>query len=270
VRTSDVDVADSTAPDPGTDRYNILGRDSSGVLWQYQGSGSASAPFLTRYRVGPGWNAYDMVTSLTALRADGTGDMVARDKSGLLWYYKGSGNPSAPFEPRTKIGGGWYVYDTVTGARDLTGDGKADLVARDKYGVLWLYKGTGTQSAPFEPRTRIGGGWNIYSALADTGDLNGDGEADLVARDTNGELWLYKGTGNATAPYQKRAPIGGGWNIYSVLRGPSDLNRDGLPDLIARDKDGVLWFYRGTGSASAPFAPRTRIGSGWNMYGMII
>jgi hypothetical protein len=218
VRTSDVDVADSTAPDPGTDRYNILGRDSSGVLWQYQGSGSASAPFLTRYRVGPGWNAYDMVTSLTALRADGTGDMVARDKSGLLWYYKGSGNPSAPFEPRTKIGGGWYVYDTVTGARDLTGDG----------------------------------------------------EADLVARDTNGELWLYKGTGNATAPYQKRAPIGGGWNIYSVLRGPSDLNRDGLPDLIARDKDGVLWFYRGTGSASAPFAPRTRIGSGWNMYGMII
>jgi len=270
VRASDVDVVKSTAPDPGTDRYNILGRDSSGVLWQYQGSGSASAPFLTRYRVGSGWNTYDIVTSLTALRADGTGDMVARDKDGVLWYYKGSGNPSAPFRARTKVGGGWNMFDTFTGARDLTGDGKADLIARDKNGVLWLYKGTGTTSAPFATRTQIGGGWNMFNALADTGDLTGDGKADLVARDKSGVLWLYKGTGSASAPFATRTRIGGGWNTYTVLRGPSDLNRDGRPDLVARDSSGVLWFYKGTGSASAPFATRTQIGSGWNMFTMIV
>ncbi len=270
VRTSDVDVVNSAAPDPGTDRYNILGRDSSGTLWQYQGSGSATAPFLTRYRVGPGWNTYDTVTSLTALRADGTGDMVARDRTGVLWYYKGSGKPSAPFLSRTRIGPGWNIYTVITGARDLTGDGRADLVARDTSGVLWLYKGTGNTAAPFATRTRIGPGWNMYNALADTGDLTKDGRADLVARDTSGVLWLYKGTGNATAPYAARTRIGPGWNVYDVLRGPSDLNRDGLPDLIARDKDGVLWFYRGTGTATAPFASRTRIGPGWNMYSMIV
>ncbi|MFI2437298.1 N-acetylmuramoyl-L-alanine amidase [Streptomyces sp. NPDC018693] len=270
VRASDVQVVNSTAPDPGTNRYNILGRDSSGVLWQYQGTGSATAPFLSRYRVGGGWNTYNAVTTLTALRADGTGDMVARDTGGVLWYYKASGNPSAPFAPRVRVGGGWSIYNTFTGARDLDRDGRPDLIARDGGGVLWFYKGTGSTTAPFAPRTRIGAGWNIYNALTDTGDLTGDGKADLIARDGSGVLWLYKGTGSATAPFAPRTRIGAGWNIYSLLRGPSDLDRDGRPDLIARDKDGVLWFYKGTGSATAPFAPRTRVGAGWNIYNMVI
>ncbi|MFG3084414.1 hypothetical protein ACGFY1_26800, partial [Streptomyces parvulus] len=64
--------------------------------------------------------------------------------------------------------------------------------------------------------------------------------------------------------------IGGGWSAYDVLNGPSDLNRDGVPDLVARDKDGVLWFYQGTGSATAPFKARARVGGGWNTYNMIV
>lgn len=264
VRTADVQLVKGTAPDPGTDRYNLLGRDASGVLWQYQGTGSASSPFFGRFRVGGGWDTYNAITTLTALRADGTGDMVARDKSGVLWYYKGSGNPSAPFERRTKVGGGWSVYDVITGARDITGDGKPDLIARDKSGGLWLYQGTGNASAPFRTKSAIGSGWNTYTALTDTGDLTGDGRPDLVARDKNGVLWLYKGKANAASPYERRTSIGSGWNTYNVLRGPSDLNRDGRPDLVGRDKNGVLYFYKGTGSASAPFERRTTIGTGWN------
>ncbi len=270
VRASDVDVVNSTAPDPATDRYDILGRDSSGVLWQYQGTGSGSTPFLSRYRAGWGWNIYTMVTSLTALRADGTGDMTARDKDGVLWYYKGSGDPSAPYLPRTRVGAGWNIYDVVTGARDLTADGRPDMVARDRDGVLWLYQGTGDTARPFLPRTRIGAGWQIYDALTDTGDFTADGKADLIARDTDGGLWLYRGTGNATAPYAPRTKIGWGWNIYDLLLGPSDLDRDGRPDLIARDPDGGLWLYRGTGNATAPYTSRTKIGWGWNIYDMIV
>lgn len=29
---------------------------------------------------------------------------------------------------------------------------------------------------------------------------------------------------------------------------------------------GALWLYRSTGKAAAPFATRTKIGSGWNTY----
>ncbi|MFI8346069.1 N-acetylmuramoyl-L-alanine amidase [Streptomyces sp. NPDC085596] len=270
VRTTDVDVTNGAAPDPATDRYDILARDASGVLWQYQGSGSATSPFLTRYRVGGGWSAYNTVTPLTALRADGTGDMVARDADGVLWYYKGSGKPSAPFQGRVKVGGGWSVYDTITGTRDLNGDGKPDLIGRDKTGVLWFYQGTGSTTAPFAARAKVGGGWNTYDTLTSTGDLTGDGKADLIGRDKTGALWLYKGTGSATAPFAARTKIGGGWGAYDKLLGPSDLNRDGKPDLIARDKSGALWFYQGTGSATAPFAARTAIGSGWNIYNLFL
>jgi hypothetical protein len=47
----------------------------------------------------------------------------------------------------------------------MTGDGHADLVARDSHGVLWLYKGTGKASAPYAPRVEIGSGWNTYKLI---------------------------------------------------------------------------------------------------------
>ncbi|EYT81671.1 hypothetical protein CF54_18095 [Streptomyces sp. Tu 6176] len=270
VRAEDVQVVKGTAPDAATDRYNVLGRDASGVLWQYQGSGSASGPFLLRYRVGGGWDTYDLVTPLTALRADGTGDMVARDKSGVLWYYKGTGKPSAPFAGRTKVGSGWNTYNALTGARDVTGDGVPDLIGRDGSGVLWLYRGTGDATAPFAARTRVGPSWNTYDNLTSTGDVTGDGKADLIARDTSGVLWLYQGTGDATAPYATKSRVGPGWNTYNVLVGPSDLDKDGKPDLVARDASGGLWFYKGTGDAAAPFATKSSVGGGWNTYDTII
>ncbi|MFV2119481.1 N-acetylmuramoyl-L-alanine amidase, partial [Streptomyces sp. Act-28] len=270
VSAADVEEVPATAPDPGTDRHDTLVRDGSGVLWQYQGTGNAASPFFTRYRLGSGWNAYDAVTSSTALRADGTGDVVARDGAGALWYYRGSGNPSAPLAARVYVGKGWQVYDRVNGARDLTGDGLADLVARDGSGYLWLYRGTGSATAPFTTRTAIGRGWQIYDAMAGTDDLTGDGRADLVARDGSGTLWLYQGTGSATAPYTARTAIGPGWQIFGALAGPGDLDKDGRADQIARDGNGELWFYRGTGNASAPFAARTSIGPGWQIYDLFV
>ncbi|MFC8710538.1 N-acetylmuramoyl-L-alanine amidase [Streptomyces sp. NPDC057197] len=267
VRAEDVQFVKGTAPDAGTDRYDVLARDTSGVLWQYQGSGSAAGPLLTRYRVGHGWGAFDTVTALTALRADGTGNVVARDSAGTLYYYRGSGNPTAPFLTGIKAGSGWNGY-TMVGARDLTGDGEADLLGRDSSGVLWLYQGTGDSYGPLGARTRVGSGWGGYT-LTGGGDVTGDGKADLVARDGSGVLWLYPGTGDVNAPFGARIRIGTGWTAYT-LAGARDLNGDGKPDLIARDGSGAVYLYPGTGNSAALFGARSQIGSGWNIYDTII
>ncbi|MCX4980390.1 N-acetylmuramoyl-L-alanine amidase [Streptomyces sp. NBC_00572] len=267
VKASDVVEAAPAAPVATTNRYNLLARDTAGVLWQYQGTGKGA--FLNRYRVGSGWGAYNTITPMTALRADGTGDAVAREASGVLWYYQGSGNPSSPFKTRLKTGGGWQVYDRILGVRDLNGDSKPDLIAREKSGVLWYYQGTGTPSAPFATRLRVGGGWQTYNQLISTGDLNADGKADLVARDTTGVLWYYQGTGKPTAPYATRVRVGGGWGAYNSMVGPSDLDMDGKVDLVARDGSGALWFYKGTGKPTAPFATRVQVGPGWQIYNLI-
>ncbi|MGW7595768.1 FG-GAP repeat domain-containing protein, partial [Streptomyces rubiginosohelvolus] len=216
VKAADVQTSTSVAPVSATDRYNMIGRDSAGRIWQYQGTGSASSPYYRRYQVGYGWGGYTAITAMTALRADGTGDFVARDKDGVLWYYRGSGNPDKPYLGRLKIGSGWNQYSSLNGMRDLDGDDKPDLIARNSAGDIYFYKGTGEPSKPFEPKAKIGYGWQIYDAIVSTGDLNGDGKADFVARDKSGVLWIYTGTGSATKPYDKRVKIGSGWGKYKL------------------------------------------------------
>ncbi len=267
VKQSDIAEAPGATPVATNNRYNLLARDASGVLWQYQGMGGGA--FLTRYRVGSGWNAYNTITPMTALRADGTGDAVARDASGVLWYYQGSANPSSPFKGRLQVGSGWQAYDRIMGVRDVTNDGKPDLIAREKSGVLWLYKGTGVPSAPFATRSRVGAGWQAYNAIVSTGDLSGDGKADLVARDASGVLWSYQGTGSVTQPFATRTRVGAGWQAYNTIVGPSDLDGDGKVDLIGRDGTGTLWSYKGTGSLTTPFATRAKVGSGWQIYNLV-
>ncbi|WP_374190326.1 N-acetylmuramoyl-L-alanine amidase [Streptomyces sp. NE5-10] len=270
VKESEVTEAPSVAPVSTTDRNNILARDSAGVLWQYQGSGNPAAPFLTKYRVGAGWQGYDILTPMSFLRADGTGDAVARDKDGVLWYYKGSGNPNTPFKARQRVGGGWQVYDKLLGVGDMNADGRTDLIARDKTGVLWLYKNTGASPNPFATRVKVGGGWQTYNELISTGDMTGDGRPELIARDKTGVLWLYKNTGGSPNPYATRAQVGGGWQAYNTMVGAGDLDKDGKADLIARDASGVLWFYKNTGGYPNPYAPKAQVGGGWQAYNLIV
>ncbi|MFJ3817192.1 FG-GAP repeat domain-containing protein [Streptomyces sp. NPDC090056] len=198
---------------------DLITRDASGTLWYYDRQNSDDTPYATRVRIGPGWNAYDRITGAGDLDRDGFADLVARDKSGILWFYGGTGRltDNNRLKARVRVGGGWQAYDRLAGGADLSGDGRADLLARDKAGILWLYKGTGSATVPYATRIRIGGGWQVYDQLVVTGDLTDDGRPDAVARDKTGTLWLYKGTGSATAPFATRTPVGGGWNTYNQL-----------------------------------------------------
>ncbi|MFC9734328.1 FG-GAP repeat domain-containing protein [Streptomyces roseolus] len=197
---------------------DVVARDASGTLWYYDRQLVNDKPFAPRVRVGTGWNVYDRIDGAGDLDRDGYIDLLARDKAGVLWLYKGTGSfTGARFKARVRVGGGWGAYDRLAGGADLTADGRADLLARDRAGVLWLYRGTGDATRPYTARTQIGGGWQSYDQLVITGDLTDDGRADAVARDRTGVLWLYKGTGKATGPFTARTRIGSGWNTYNQL-----------------------------------------------------
>ncbi|MEV4427395.1 FG-GAP repeat domain-containing protein [Streptomyces sp. R-07] len=261
-RTSTFSIVSSRPVPP---HYAMLARDKSGNLLWHRGTGKAATPFVDwTENVGRGWGIYNALAKLSPITVQATGGgVVGRDSSGVLWYYRTTGHEFEPLTARTKVGGGWGVYNSLTGVGDVTGDRLADLIARDTAGVLWLYKGTGGTTAPFAARTRIGAGWGVYNQLTGPGDFTGDGKADLIARDTAGALWLYKGTGSATAPFAPRVKVGTGWGIYSQVSGPGDLTDDGKADLIARDTAGVFWLYKGTGSATAPYSSRVKLGTGW-------
>ncbi|MEU2230163.1 FG-GAP repeat domain-containing protein [Streptomyces vietnamensis] len=201
---------------------------------------------------GGGWNTYDRIIAPGNLAGSSYADLLGRDRTGALWYYRGTGHS---FAPRTKVGSGWQIYDKLTAGSDLTGDGRPDLLATDRSGVLWLYKATGNEQAPFAPRKKIGGGWGGYNRLTATGNLAGGPTGDLVARDASGVLWLYLGKGDGT--FAVRTRISGGWNQYTDLVGIGDADKDGRADLLAVDHRGTTTdgadIYRGTGDYRAPF-----------------
>lgn len=165
--------------------------------------------------IGRGWQIYDKVLSPGNLGGAPEADLMAVDKAGVMWVYLGY--PDGRVSDRVRIGANWDQYTEIAGQGDLTGDGKPDIVARDKAGTLWLYKGTGDYKAPFEPRAKIGGGWNMYDRLLSVGDLDADGRSDLVARTPGGDLYRYSGTGDASAPYGTPVKIGWGYDIFNLL-----------------------------------------------------
>ncbi|MFD3994786.1 FG-GAP repeat domain-containing protein [Streptomyces sp. NPDC058583] len=243
--------------DDGT--ADLLVRDAAdGVLWRFGTRPTAPGGSLTdtgATRVGSGWGSYDQLVSVGNVAGGSESDSVARDRSGALWLYRGTGDRNAPLAARTLIGRGWQVYDRITGGSDLTGDGRADLVATDRAGDLYLYKGTGSATAPFATRKKIGVGWGIYNQLTATGNLAGGPAGDLVARDKAGVLWLYLGKGDGT--FAARSRIGTGWGTFTGLTAVGDANGDGRADLVAWNGDET--FYAGTGDWKAPFKPGARV-----------
>ncbi|MGW8767248.1 FG-GAP repeat domain-containing protein [Streptomyces sp. NPDC055815] len=166
------------------------------------------------------WGAFNLLAGPGDLTGDGKGDLLARDTSGNLYVYRSATTDYYPlFDTRVRIGSGWNAYDRIVGAGDYTGDGRADIVARTPSGDLYLYAGTGTMTAPFKARVKVGSGWQAYSKLAAIGDVDGDGRGDLLAADRAGDLYRYSSTGGTPGPasFRARVRIGTGWNMYREL-----------------------------------------------------
>lgn len=145
----------------------------------------------------------------------------------MLWLHQ---SDHQKLLPRTKVGGGWNIYTQITGGSDLNGDGRGDLLATDKDGVLWFYASTGNAAAPFTARQKIGGGWGVYNLLTAPGNIAGASGGDLLARDKDGVLWLYLGKGDGT--FTARRQVGGGWQKYTHII-PAGKNGKGVADLYA-------------------------------------
>ncbi|MFK8909887.1 FG-GAP-like repeat-containing protein [Streptomyces sp. YS-3] len=213
---------------------------------------------------GAGWTGADTMSAAVPfddVDGDGTNDVLVRLSSGELRLYKPAGKALTSATPYAKIGGGWNIFDVLTSPGDMTGDGHADVLAREaSTGDLYLYEANG--SGNFKARVKIGTGWKSYLLAAGGGDLNGDGRADLIARDSSGVLWLYPGTGKGTL--DTRVKLGGGWQVYDTLVGVGDMTGDGKLDLVARDTTGVLWSYAADGKGN--FYGRNKVGGGWQMY----
>uniref|UniRef100_A0AAU2A3Q6 FG-GAP-like repeat-containing protein n=1 Tax=Streptomyces sp. NBC_00093 TaxID=2975649 RepID=A0AAU2A3Q6_9ACTN len=197
------------------DRCNdVLVRLSSGALRAYRPAcGKAATPSTPYTALGTGWNQYDVLTSPGDVDGDRRPDLVARQAStGDVFLFKGTS--TGKLSARVKVGARWTGYKKIVGVGDLNGDGRGDLVAQDKSNELWRFDGTGTGA--FKARVKIANDWGTpYNVVVGVGDFTGDGRADLVSRDTAGNVWRNNGTGKGT--FGPRTRIATGWQGYKAV-----------------------------------------------------
>lgn len=142
---------------------DLLSVDSGGYLWIYPGKGNGT--FGTRVQVGYGWNQYNSLRAHGDFTGDGKTDLIARQAStGDLYLYKGTGKSgTGAFSTRVKVRSAWTGYNAFDAVGDITGDGRADFLARTPGGTLYLYKGTGKATSEiFATRISVGTGFEQY------------------------------------------------------------------------------------------------------------
>ena len=204
--------------------------------------------------------------ALADLDADGDLDMVLANESNPddptranLALYRNEGTPGAPrfvLEDADWLGLAYDfgAYAPVFG--DLDGDGDLDLLVGGFNGRFAFLRNVGTAGRPEYVREddRWGGIDTGQYARATLGDLDGDGDLDLVGGSSNGRVGVYRNVGTAAEARFTTAPNGKPDSLDAAFRDqiglPEEVEGDSAPALGDLDGDGDLDLLVGTAAGA--------------------
>ncbi len=195
-----------------------------------------------------------------------------------VWFYKNIGANNLPnFNYQTNNFLQSEMIDHGLGSIpvmvDQNGDGTKDLIVAnffrykpviDKESCFLAYRNTGTNLAP--EFTYLSNNYlDVLSqglglrAIPTFGDLDGDGDQDMIIGRDNGTLLKYSntaGSGNSLA-YGTSSVLQnsvGGTISVTAYAAPQlfDLNSDGLLDLLIGNKSGSIAYYKNIGTVNSP------------------
>lgn len=151
--------------------------------------------------------------------------------------------------PLTGKNAGSYAAPTIG---DVTGDGRADLVVGNNFGLLSVYAATDTGLALMAPAASPFAGIDMGSYAAPVlTDLDGDGLADLVVGTSTGKLVVLRGTDAGFAQLTGSANPFDGIDVGShAAPAFADIDGDGDLDMVVGNTAGRLIAYANTGAVS--------------------
>jgi hypothetical protein len=275
-------VAPPSALSPGLWFWRLRGRAGgtvglrTGPIWQFTVGVRSAA-------VDTSWG------SILDINGDGYPDLVvgaqrAGSAAGAAYVYLGSATglqrtPALTLTSPDRDEG--FFGFSVANAGDVNGDGYADVLVgasgvMNGTGRAYLYLGSATGLASTPAISLTGpdgeGGW-FGASLANAGDVNSDGYADVVVgaagvMSSTGRAYLYLGSATGLEGTPARTLTGPdgaeGAFGYSVASA-GDVNGDGYTDVVVgaqgwMDGTGRVYLYFGSASGLASTHSRTLTG----------
>ncbi|MBK6922964.1 MAG: phosphodiester glycosidase family protein [Deltaproteobacteria bacterium] len=275
--------ASTTSDVDGDGRDDVCARAAAGVRCVLSAA-DAAAPDdgLGTELIGPaltdddGWDDPTRYGSLRMGDIDGNGraDLCARDATGVRCFLsQGVGLDTEIAGPALGDEQGWSKpeYGSTLRLADIDGDGRDDLCARAKAGLMcWRSRGDGfADEAIVLPELGDDAGFDaesLYGTIR-TADIDADARVDVCARTTAGmRCWPSTGDGFGAAIDGPAWSDDAGWSrveYWSTIR-LVDLDGDRRADLCARAADGIHCnLSSGTDFATEILGPVWADDSGW-------
>lgn len=161
---------------------------------------SNGSQFLPQPTALSGWavvsDAYDLF--IGDVNIDGRADLIAKEKNSPGNWYVACSNGTT-FIPQPTWLSGWAVVSDAYNlfAADVTGDGKVDLIAKEK-GAPGNWYVAASNGSSFVPQPTWLSGWAVASSAYELyiADVSDDLRADLIAKErSTGHWYVAKSTG---------------------------------------------------------------------------
>ncbi|MFC6081497.1 FG-GAP repeat domain-containing protein [Sphaerisporangium aureirubrum] len=258
----------------GDGNADVLARNATTKdLHLYRGNGSGGFASGTGENISNNWSAFDTIFSPGDFNGDGKTDILARNATTKdLHLYRGNGSGGFASGTGENISNNWSAFDTIFSPGDFNGDGNADILARNATTKdLHLYRGNGSGGFASGTGENISNNWSAFDTIFSPGDFNGDGNADILARNaTTKDLHLYRGNGSGGFASGTGENISNNWSAFDTIFSPGDFNGDGKTDILARNattKD--LHLYRGNGTGGFASGTGENISNNWSAFDVI-
>jgi hypothetical protein len=243
-----IDVGGASSPffidfDSDGDLDMLLGTQM-GYIKYYENTGTMYSPAWTENSEFFSGIDHSIYASVTAgdVNNDGFTDVIVGDLSGNLYYYRNTGT-ALVYNSFMFMGvnvGGWSCPRLI----DMDFDGDLDLAVGNEDGYLAYLQNVGTAAVPsWQEQAGYFSGIDASSDASPTfGDFDEDGDIDVLAGDSWGDLHCYLNEdGSWVANSSIFAGISTGQNAAPAL---ADLDHDGDLDLVLGDYDGTLKHFR--------------------------